>query len=219
MTNKNERPKHWMPRKGDHVDYHSIIGGEITSTHTVESVGTDAAGQAVAWITDKSGYVSCDALTPVTILPSPAAAEETPTSSPPPSVTERIVWAEGIVCPFPNQEKELPIGAKPFLRDPMVDDLADSALRDPQFTVGCPGCGRRPDGKKSWIELARLYDEIADSPSVNTHDPQLSSGASRRASFCYEMAMQELWFDEEYDSEPDDRCAPSDPRGGGDESS
>jgi len=65
MTNKNERPKHWMPRRGERVDYHSIIGGEITSTHTVESVGTDAAGQAVAWITDKRGYVSCDALTPV----------------------------------------------------------------------------------------------------------------------------------------------------------
>jgi len=65
MSNKNERPKHWMPRKGDCVDYHSIIGEEITSTHIVESVGTDYAGQAVAWISGKSGYVACDALTPV----------------------------------------------------------------------------------------------------------------------------------------------------------
>lgn len=65
MKNKNERPKHWMPRKGERVNYHSIIGGKITSTHTVESVGTDHAGQAVAWISGKSGYVACDALTPV----------------------------------------------------------------------------------------------------------------------------------------------------------
>lgn len=64
------RPKHWMPRYGDPVDYHSIIGGEVTSrSHIVTHVTTDAAGQPVAWLTGGEsppprGCVSCDALTP-----------------------------------------------------------------------------------------------------------------------------------------------------------
>lgn len=63
--NPNDRPAHWMPRVGDVVDYHSIIGGEITSTgHTVRAVQMSEAGYPVAWITGKSGYVACDALTP-----------------------------------------------------------------------------------------------------------------------------------------------------------
>lgn len=66
MKNENERPAHWMPRKGDAVDYHSIIGERITSTgHIVKHVETAASGHAVAWITGKAGCVSCDALTPV----------------------------------------------------------------------------------------------------------------------------------------------------------
>lgn len=66
----NNRPQHWMPRHGDPVDYHSIIGGEVTSrSHIVTHVTTDAAGQAVAWLTGGEsppprGCVSCDALTP-----------------------------------------------------------------------------------------------------------------------------------------------------------
>lgn len=67
----NKRPKHWMPRVGDAVDYHSIIGGEITSrAHIVTHVSTDSAGQPVAWLgggetKPPRGCVHCDALTPV----------------------------------------------------------------------------------------------------------------------------------------------------------
>lgn len=67
---ENKRPKHWMPRVGDVVDYHSIIGGPITSTgHKVTTVSTDSAKQPVAWLEGgdpkaPSGCVHCDALTP-----------------------------------------------------------------------------------------------------------------------------------------------------------
>ena len=48
---------------GDKVNYHSIIGGDITSTgHEVKAFG-DMCGENVAWITDKSGAVSVKALT------------------------------------------------------------------------------------------------------------------------------------------------------------
>ena len=48
---------------GDKVNYHSIIGGKITSTgHEVKSFG-DMCGERVAWITNKSGCVSVKALT------------------------------------------------------------------------------------------------------------------------------------------------------------
>lgn len=47
----NKRPKHWMPRVGDAVDYHSIIGGEITSkSHIVTHVSTDSAGQPLMFL-------------------------------------------------------------------------------------------------------------------------------------------------------------------------
>jgi len=48
---------------GDKVDYHCIIGGDITSTgHEVKSIG-EMCGSKVAWITDKSGCVDIKALT------------------------------------------------------------------------------------------------------------------------------------------------------------
>lgn len=63
--NENRRPSFWMPRAGDAVDYHSIIGGPISSHgHTVTSVGELASGSPVAWITGKAACVSVDALTP-----------------------------------------------------------------------------------------------------------------------------------------------------------
>lgn len=71
--NENKRPAHWMPRAGDAVDYHSIIGGPITSqSHIVKKVGTDSAGQPVAWLIGGEekpprGYVHIDALTPIPI--------------------------------------------------------------------------------------------------------------------------------------------------------
>ncbi len=48
---------------GDKVNYHSFIGGEITSTgHEVKSFG-EMCGADVAWITNKSGCVAVKALT------------------------------------------------------------------------------------------------------------------------------------------------------------
>lgn len=47
---------------GDTVNYHSIIGGAITSTgHEITNIG-EACGDIVAWISNKSGCVSLDAL-------------------------------------------------------------------------------------------------------------------------------------------------------------
>jgi hypothetical protein len=61
----NSRPPQWMPRTGDFVDYHSIIGGDITlGACIVQNVGVSSSGTPIAWITGKAGYVSCDALTP-----------------------------------------------------------------------------------------------------------------------------------------------------------
>lgn len=63
--NENKRPSFWMPRAGDVVDYHSIIGGPISSHgHTVTSVGELPSGSAVAWISGKAACVSVDSLTP-----------------------------------------------------------------------------------------------------------------------------------------------------------
>jgi len=65
VRRKISRPSYWMPREGDWVDYHSIIGGSITSKdHTVLSVGELSSGEPVAWISDKAGCVSVDALSP-----------------------------------------------------------------------------------------------------------------------------------------------------------
>jgi hypothetical protein len=66
MTEKKiSRPSYWMPREGDYVDYHSIIGGPITSrNHIVNNVGVLFCGEPVAWISNKSGCVSVDALSP-----------------------------------------------------------------------------------------------------------------------------------------------------------
>ena len=51
---------------GDKVDYHSTPGGPITSKdHTIKKVFPipNEYGRDVAWISGKSGFVSCDALT------------------------------------------------------------------------------------------------------------------------------------------------------------
>ena len=53
-------------KAGDIVDYHSVIGEEITSRgHTVKSVqhmNSDPESRIVAWITDKVGCVALEAL-------------------------------------------------------------------------------------------------------------------------------------------------------------
>lgn len=62
---EHDRPLEWMPRKGDIVDFHSIIGEPSTSFgHEVRHVWMSEAGYPVASISGKSGYVACDALTP-----------------------------------------------------------------------------------------------------------------------------------------------------------
>jgi hypothetical protein len=51
---------------GDRVDYHSIVGGPVTSTgHTIRAVERkpNKYGRDVAWITGKAGCVALDALT------------------------------------------------------------------------------------------------------------------------------------------------------------
>lgn len=49
---------------GDRVDYHSIIGGPITSYgHQIRSFGV-VGSSGVAWITGKSGGVALTALSP-----------------------------------------------------------------------------------------------------------------------------------------------------------
>lgn len=62
---KNKRPSFWMPRVGDIVDYHSMIGGEATQKGMkVYAVGDMPSGEPVAWLEGKSGCVAMDALTP-----------------------------------------------------------------------------------------------------------------------------------------------------------
>jgi len=65
MTNKNKRPMYWMPRNGDVVDYHSVIGGPVTTYgHLVEYVGVSDTGYCIALISEINYYVDCDNLTP-----------------------------------------------------------------------------------------------------------------------------------------------------------
>lgn len=49
---------------GDIVDYHSFVGGEITSRdHKIYAIGTLPSGQKVAWITGKIRCVHILAIT------------------------------------------------------------------------------------------------------------------------------------------------------------
>ena len=65
MKDINKRPSYWMPIVGDIVDYHSVIGEEITEYNMkVRAVGELAGGEPVAWLDGKPGCVSMDALTP-----------------------------------------------------------------------------------------------------------------------------------------------------------
>lgn len=60
---KLARPKA-VVQVGQVVDYHSIIGGPITSRkHTITKIG-NLHGVPVAWITGGSGCVAIEALTP-----------------------------------------------------------------------------------------------------------------------------------------------------------
>jgi hypothetical protein len=62
---EHDRPIDWMPRKGDRVDYHSIIGEPATSfDHEVLETWISNAGYPVSNIVGIRGHVCCDALTP-----------------------------------------------------------------------------------------------------------------------------------------------------------
>jgi hypothetical protein len=78
-------------------------------------------------------------------------------------------------------------------------DEKDNDCQPPQFEdkQQCPACGKKIDGKKSWLELARIYEEIATSGSVCSLDPKLAEGARKRATYCYERVLNQLWFSEE----------------------
>ena len=53
----------WVPKRGDIVSYHPIIGEPAESNgHTVTSVFPVASGNMVAFITGKQGFVSVEAL-------------------------------------------------------------------------------------------------------------------------------------------------------------
>lgn len=54
----------WVPERGQMVNFHSIIGGEITSRgHLVESVFPADSGHMVAFISNKRAHVVIEALT------------------------------------------------------------------------------------------------------------------------------------------------------------
>ena len=75
----------------------------------------------------------------------------------------------------------------------------DEKYKPPQFRKEhhCPTCDQKIEGEKSWLELARLYEEIATSGSVAVHKPNLRNGAAERAAYCYEAYLNELWYAEE----------------------
>lgn len=65
LEDKNKRPSFWMPRVGEVVDYHSVIGEDATETgKVVKHVGELPSGEPVAWLFGKRGCVAMDALTP-----------------------------------------------------------------------------------------------------------------------------------------------------------
>lgn len=67
---ENDRPLEWMPRAGDIVDYHSIIGEPATlCNQTVIETWIANSGYPVANITGIRGHVACDALTPARAKP------------------------------------------------------------------------------------------------------------------------------------------------------
>ena len=52
-----------MLKTGDIVDYHSIIGGEVTTGgHKIVNIGCDNSGTVIAFIEGHSGYVAIEAL-------------------------------------------------------------------------------------------------------------------------------------------------------------
>ncbi len=57
----------WI-KGGEKVNYHSIIGGEVTTPGLEVKAGPQELGEGsgnwVVWLTEKSGAVSCDVVSP-----------------------------------------------------------------------------------------------------------------------------------------------------------
>jgi hypothetical protein len=54
----------WEPKRGDKVDYHSMIDGRVISKgHIIEALGTFSNGHEVAWISGVYGCISLKYLT------------------------------------------------------------------------------------------------------------------------------------------------------------
>jgi len=62
--------------------------------------------------------------------------------------------------------------------------------------MSCPECGQRLD-EQSWITLARIYDEIANSISLNMLDTETASAARRQAAHCYKQVYAQVWLSDE----------------------
>lgn len=48
-----------------------------------------------------------------------------------------------------------------------------------------------------WLTLARIYDEIANSISVNMLDTETASAARRKAADCYKQVYAQVWISDE----------------------
>ena len=78
-------------KEGDEVNYHSIIGGEITSTgHKIKYIelAPNNYSSDVAWITGKSGCVAMRALSLVTKPAEPATRADLGGTKPPEQTLE-----------------------------------------------------------------------------------------------------------------------------------
>jgi hypothetical protein len=63
LQNQKNVGVQWVPVAGDLVNYHAIIGGDVSSMgHRVESVFPTASGHMVAFISGKRGHVAIEAL-------------------------------------------------------------------------------------------------------------------------------------------------------------
>jgi len=61
-----KKTRRWFLCVGDDVNFHSIIGGPVTSSnHKIKDIFISEANETVAFISGKSGYVSIEALSPM----------------------------------------------------------------------------------------------------------------------------------------------------------
>lgn len=108
---------------GYKVDYHSIVGGPVTSTgHTIRAVERrpNNYGRDVAWVTGKAGCVALDALTP-----SPANNKKALKDCHGLEMKRRM-RCTGRVCP------KQPSNSFPIARNAMICTRCDKSGKDKQ---------------------------------------------------------------------------------------